>query len=557
MLKTRLSKLLTAVLIVALLGSSLPWVGGTSAYAATPVNPNATQAVQNVLNYFDTVQTNNQIISGQYVRGQNYGYLETDHLYNLTGKYPAMIGYDFLYNVTNAADLAKWRSFIVDHATDYWKKGGLVTLSWHETNPLDTTADAGGWNSVISSMSQADFDLLTTPGTALYNKWLAHIDTMADYLRSLRDQGVVVLWRPYHEMNIGFWWGGKSAASYKKLWQNMYDRYTNYHGLNNLLWVWAPGRDDNNAVTSNYYPGSSYVDLGGADIYTQARGDAKFTNGNSELATVLGNKRYGLSEVGLLPLESALQSNFDYTWFLTWAIGWADNQFYGYPAANGPGNDTYTIQTVYSNAVTITRDEVPALGRTVTSESIIFKDAMNSYSAAGVSPSNWTTVTTGGTVTVQNVPTVGLATGPDRSMKINKTSTTNAATAEKTFTPQTGIVTFKATLRTEDANWKDFIVYDSSSRAALHIGLQGNYIKVYDGATTLSSIEPITNGNWYDIKVIMNTATKKFDLYVNGAKKASQLSFKNTAASDVSRLKVGVAGDTTGIIYMDNVFITK
>lgn len=182
---------------------------------------------------------------------------------------------------------------------------------------------------------------------------------------------------------------------------------------------------------------------------------------------------------------------------------------------------------------------------------------MNGYSAAGVSPSNWTTVTTGGTVTVQNVPTVGLATGPDRSMKINKTSTTNAATDEKRSPPQTGIMTLKATLWTEDANWKDFIVYDSSSRAALHVGLQGNYIKVYDGATMLSSIESITNGTWYDIKVILNTDTKKFDLYVNSAKIANQFSFKNAAASDDSRLKVGVAADATGIYYMDNVFITK
>ncbi|WP_171630515.1 hypothetical protein [Paenibacillus plantarum] len=40
-------------------------------------------------------------------------------------------------------------------------------------------------------------------------------------------------------------------------------------------------------------------------------------------------------------------------------------------------------------------------------------------------------------------------------------------------------------------------------------------------------------------------------------KKANQFSFKNTAASDVSRLKVGVAADATGVYYMDNVFISK
>ncbi|RTE05458.1 glycosyl hydrolase [Paenibacillus whitsoniae] len=562
MLKKWMTRLLTIPLLTTLLASSLPWLGGATAHAATPVNPSATQAVTDVLNYFDTVQANNQIISGQYVRGQNYNYLETDHLYNLTantptagtpGKYPAMIGYDFYYKATNLADLSDWRTFIVDHATEYWKKGGLVTISWHETNPKDTIPDDGGWTSVNSSLTQAEFDDLVTPGTALYNSWLSHIDTIAGYLKALRDQGVVVLWRPYHEMNIGFWWSGK-PADYKKLWQNMYDRFTNYHGLNNLIWVWAPGKDPYNSVTSSYFPGAAYVDLGGADIYVQSRTDGKFAGASSELTSVLGSKRYGLSEVGLLPAESLIP-NWDYTWFLTWAIGWADNDFYGYPSANGPGNMPSEIRNFYNNPFTITRSQVPAFGRTIVPETIIFKDAMNGYSAAGVSPSNWTTVTTGGTVTVENEPTVGLA-GKDRSMKINKTSTTNAATAERSFTPQTGIVTFKASLRTQDTNWKDFIVYDSANVAALHVGLQGNYLKVYDGSS-LISVAPITTAKWYDIKVVMNTTTKKFDLYVNGVKKANQFNFKNAAATDVARLKVGVAADQTGTYYMDNVFIMK
>ncbi|WP_240414301.1 hypothetical protein [Paenibacillus periandrae] len=45
--------------------------------------------------------------------------------------------------------------------------------------------DAVGWNSVISSMSQANFNLVTTPGTPEYNKWLAHFDTIAGYLKQL------------------------------------------------------------------------------------------------------------------------------------------------------------------------------------------------------------------------------------------------------------------------------------------------------------------------------------------------------------------------------------
>ncbi|MDR6551885.1 glycosyl hydrolase [Paenibacillus qinlingensis] len=557
MMNKWLSKCLVGALLATLITPVFQGIGGTKAYAATPANPNATQAVKDVLNYFDTVYTNNQIISGQMVTGDKYGYNEIDRVAELTGKYPAMIGYDFGYKHSygTLTDLSTERSTIVEQSVDYWKKGGLVQISWHETNPLDTIPDDVGWNSVISSMSQTDFDAMTTPGTPLYTKWLTHVDMIADYLKMMRDQGVVVLWRPYHEMNIGFWWGGKTAASYKKLWQNMYDRYTNYHGLNNLIWVWSPARDDGHAVNNNYYPGSSYVDLGGADVYVQNRSDAKYTNANSELTSVMGSKRYGLSEVGLLPNESAVQTNFDYTWFLIWASNWVDNLFYGFPGANGPGNDPYFTTQFYNHAVTITRDEVPALGRTIDPGTFIFKDTMNTYPAAGGAPTNWLTTATGGAVTVENVPSVGLA-GPDRSMKINKTVNTNDTNAKKTIGSQTGVVTFKATLRTEEVSWKDYLIVDSTSKIAVHIGLNNGYLRAYDG-TTLTALEPITNGKWYDVKVVLNTTTKKYDVYVGGAKKANQFSFKDTTAVDVNKLAFGVAGSETGILYVDNVRITK
>lgn len=208
-MKKSLAKCLASVLLLTLLAPQ--WLGETKASAATPAKSNATQAAKDVLNYFDTVYGNNQIISSQIVSTQ-YGYNEIDHLGYLTGKFPAMLAMDMGFTVSST-DIATWRDTMTEHAIDYWKKGGLVTMSWHETNPLDPAPDAGGWNSVISTMSQADFDLMTTPGTPLYNKWLGHIDLIAGYLKTMRDQGVVVLWRPYHEMNIGFWWGGKQRTA--------------------------------------------------------------------------------------------------------------------------------------------------------------------------------------------------------------------------------------------------------------------------------------------------------------------------------------------------------
>lgn len=552
-------KCVAALLLVTLIAPISGQLGGADkVYAATPSNPNATQAVQDVLNYFDTVYTNNKIISGQFV-SDVYGFNEIDHIGYLASKYPAMIGMDFGYKHTNGTlgEVADWRNYMVAQGTDYWKKGGLVQLSWHETNPLDATPDDGGWNSVISTMTQANFDKVTTPGTPEYAKWLAHVDTIAGYLKTLRDQGVVVLWRPYHEMNIGFWWGGKSQASFKKLWQNMYDRLTNYHGLNNLIWVWAPARI-NDAITSNYYPGASYVDLGGADVYAYPSTDPKFTLANAELTSVMGGKRYGLSEVALLPELDALKNNFDYTWLLTWSTGWLDNEFYGSPGGNGPGNIGSKVRDFYLNANTITRSDVPAFGRTIVPETFIFKDAFNIYiNGVIVSLSNWTTTATGGTVTLSNEKTAGMS-GRDQSMKISKTSTTGETSAKRTFGPQTGIVNVKATIRTEEASWKDFLVVDSSSpsKVAMHIGLQNGYLRAYDGST-LVALQPIDYAKWYDVKAVLNTTTKKYDVYVNGVKKGNQLSFRDTGAADLNKLAFGVASNDTGTLYVDNVRIDK
>ncbi|MFD2332888.1 glycosyl hydrolase [Cohnella sp. GCM10020058] len=551
-------KALAALLLVTLIAPVSGQLGAGKAYAATPSNPNATQAVQDVLNYFDTVYANNKIISGQFV-SDVYGFNEIDHIGYLASKYPAMLGMDFGYKHTNGTlgELADWRNYMVTQGIDYWKKGGLVQLSWHETNPLDTTPDDGGWNSVISTMTQTDFDKVTTPGTPEYAKWLAHIDMIAGYLKTLRDQGVVVLWRPYHEMNIGFWWGGKTSASFKKLWQNMYDRFTNDHGLNNLIWVWAPGRI-NDPINTTFYPGSSYVDLGGADVYVDASNNPKFTYANNELANVMGSKRYGLSEVAKLPDLAALKNNYDYTWILPWSTGWLDYEFYGSPNGNGPGNIGWDVRAFYQSPDTITRADVPGFGRTIVPETFIFKDAFNVYiNGVVVSLSNWSTTATGGTVALSNEKTVGLA-GRDLSMKISKTSTTGETSAKRTFGPQTGIVNVKASLRSEEASWKDFLIVDSSSpsKVALQIGIHNGSIRAYDGST-LVALQPIAYGKWYDVKAVLNTATKKYDVYVNGVKKGNQLSFRDTAAADLNKLAFGVAAGETGSLYVDNVRIDK
>ena len=65
------------------------------------------------------------------------------------------------------------------------------------------------------------------------------IDKVSEKLKELQDKGISVIWRPLHEASNGYFWWGKTAASYKWLWSLLYQRQTNYHKLNNLIWVWS------------------------------------------------------------------------------------------------------------------------------------------------------------------------------------------------------------------------------------------------------------------------------------------------------------------------------
>ena len=198
-----------------------------------PVNPNASAGTKKILNFLYDIKGKN-ILSGQHNYNSDRNVF-SDSAKNITGKYPAIWGSDFMN--WGDKDLGPQ---IVEEAIKKAKEGYLITLMWHEGNPVDNPPYDFEKN-VKGKMTDAQWNDLITPGTTLNKKWLSEIDIIAGYLKQLQDAGVTVLWRPYHEMNgVWFWWGNRKGENgIIKLWKMMYDRYTNYHHLNNLLWVWG------------------------------------------------------------------------------------------------------------------------------------------------------------------------------------------------------------------------------------------------------------------------------------------------------------------------------
>ena len=310
-------------MLIAISGGSAP------APAAEPANPNASAATRAVLQYFYSLngRTNKHILSGQFSDfGNGAARPIMQQIKEKTGHWPGLLGVDYAdfgrgsltYKVPNKAVL------------DYWKAGGLVTISAHLYNPANPKG--GGLRD-----KGVELDDLLKPGTDTNKRWMQELDLIAEGLAELKEAGVVVLWRPFHEVNGGwFWWGAKEPQSFIRVWRHMFDYFSKTKGLDNLLWVYGPNHGQN---TAKYYAGDAYVDIVGLDAYTDFI-DPQHIKGYAEVAAL--PKPFGFTEYGPSGPQNppgnydyrrfleGLQKNFPKTcFFMCWNARWslASNQY--------------------------------------------------------------------------------------------------------------------------------------------------------------------------------------------------------------------------------------
>jgi mannan endo-1,4-beta-mannosidase len=143
------------------------------------------------------------------------------------------------------------------------------------------------------------------------------VDVIAWHLKQLQYADVPVLWRPYHEMNgAWFWWGKKTGENgYKKLYRMLFDRLVQFHGLNNLIWVYNCNevRDGVDPYAS-CYPGDDVVDILATDVYKN-----NFAKADYETLLKLANgKPIALGEVGTPPSLEILKSQPRWAWLMLW-----------------------------------------------------------------------------------------------------------------------------------------------------------------------------------------------------------------------------------------------
>ncbi len=324
----KLTALLTALLIIISSGCAEAETTETAKTANTLSNPNASAVTQEVYEYI-CESYGNVILSCQqestWMGSPDY---EMDYISDTTGKLPAIRGLDFMNGDFDG---------VVERSEQWWEKGGLVTICWH------TGINGKGYQESLGD--EPDFDKLLTEGTAEHNAMIANWDKAAAALTKLRDKGIPVLWRPFHEFDgKWFWWGKDGGESFIKLWRMMYDRYTNKFGLDNLIWVLGYSGE----VRSGWYPGDGYCDIIGSDTYDNSTNKKAWKR--LEKINTAG-KPMAFHECGNVPSAEEFQKDgCMWSWFMIWHTDFIKN------------NDKENLKKVYNSELVITLDELPDFG---------------------------------------------------------------------------------------------------------------------------------------------------------------------------------------------------
>ncbi|WP_372630165.1 glycosyl hydrolase [Cohnella sp.] len=373
----KLKLLLTMLLLYGLLGcyferkyealtsssSPRPLEGKRSGYTGDPpVNPDASIQARQLLAYLNELSGS---YSGMLTGQHNWLGASSANIRDLVlpiseGKYPAISSFELgAIGGQDDAIVHNHRTEAIRAARAYWRAGGIPSFSWHQQFPLT----ANTWNNVWNDSNkdgfktQEEFDRVVTPGTPEYAWMMAEYDKVAEYLKVLKKAGVPVLFRPYHEMNgYWFWWGKKE--NYAALWNMIYERLVEHHGLNNLLFVWnthSPRKIDPDIDDYRlYYPGTVLPSgvIGGdgrVDVLTHNIYHGEFRQSHhDDLWLFGGGKPIGLSEVGGLPdMETMRRSQFRYAFSIAWGEKYWSEQ-----------NDEDRKRQYYSHSFAITRDEV-------------------------------------------------------------------------------------------------------------------------------------------------------------------------------------------------------
>lgn len=287
----------------------------------TPVNPEASKEVHELMQYLaDNFGEN--MITGQYVSSAEN--IEIRKIFENTSKYPVIRFGDM--GIYSRVRKIKKSEDDVEAAIKWAEDGGIVGYVWHWEAPAGKSeiyADKTDFRleqvmtgEDIAMLTQEQLEELVSNGVITEEclKMIKDIDHISEQLARLRDKNIPVLWRPLHEASGDwFWWGASGVEAYKWLWHLLYTRQTEYHKLDNLIWIWS-------AQGTEYFVGNHIFDIAAVDLYDENTDNTSYYKQYQWLYSLTGGEKLiALGECGKLPdMELSFRDNAVWSFFGLW-----------------------------------------------------------------------------------------------------------------------------------------------------------------------------------------------------------------------------------------------
>lgn len=276
-------------------------LAGLEARRGIPANPGASEDVRNILEWISGLpeRKENRFFLSQHLEWNDAQESYDRHVESLaktTGEHIAMIELSY-QDPSSRLVPAEHLARINQAAIRFWKAGHLIGMHWNPQNPW-VADDKPSYGDLRNREKLAD---ILVKGTPEHDVWMKKLDRLAELFAELRDAGVVVLWRPLHEMTFVdcYWYDFGATGSgdaYQKIWRHMFKYFSEDKKLDNLIWIYsvADVGSWNGPAADSCYPGPDYVDIVGISLY---RDDAVIGGDAYERLTALG-KPFALSEFG-------------------------------------------------------------------------------------------------------------------------------------------------------------------------------------------------------------------------------------------------------------------
>lgn len=247
-------------------------------------------------------------------------------VYKMSGKYPALIGFDLMNATGKKANDPWYKEYTrccINLAKDTYRRGGIPIFTWHWRDPTQTTEAfyTNDTNMKISDAMNSDGSWNTS--SHLYKNIIKDIDAVADCFLELQNADMACMFRPLHEASGGwFWWGRENAEKYEKLYRLMYDEIVRVKGVHNVIWVANADRTD-----LSWNPGEKYFDIISTDIYNHDHDYSSNSDVFNKLrALTKGRKIIALTENGPVPdMQQEVDDEAVWSWWMPWYQTWNGN----------------------------------------------------------------------------------------------------------------------------------------------------------------------------------------------------------------------------------------